>query len=169
MTEPVSLQAVADRQAITDVIYRYCRSMDRIDAELGYTLWHEDGTADYGVDVYQGTGRGFIDHVCAQHRQTLMHSHQVTNVIIELDGDHAGSESCVMANLRIARGDKLMQISVWSRYIDQWSRRNGRWAIDKRIAIIDFDEVREVMPLSKASRGTRDRQDPSYTVLRATP
>ena len=168
MTEP-SLQAVADRQAITDQIYRYCRAMDRIDAELGYSIWHEDGIADYGADVFQGSGHAFIDHVCAQHRRTLWHSHQVTNIIIELDGDRAGSEAYVTANLRVARGEKIVQISVWSRYIDQWSRRNGRWAIDKRVTVTDFDEMREVTPLNKASRGTRDRNDPSYTVLQATP
>ena len=32
------LRQVADRQAITDLIYRYCRSMDRIDAE-GVAEW----------------------------------------------------------------------------------------------------------------------------------
>lgn len=169
MTQSINLQAVADRQAITDQIYRYCRAMDRIDAELGYSIWHADGTADYGADVFQGSGHAFIDHVCEQHRRTLWHSHQVTNIIIELDGDRAGSEAYVTANLRIARGEKLMQISVWSRYIDQWSRRNGRWAIDKRVTVTDFDEMREVTPLNKITRGTRDRSDPSYTVLQATP
>jgi SnoaL-like domain len=168
VTESISLQALADRQIITDLIYRYCRSMDRIDAELGYTLWHDDGIADYGADVYQGSGRGFIDHACEQHRRTLTHSHQITNIIIDLDGDRAGSESYVTANLRITRGENLMQITVWSRYIDQWSRRNGRWAIDQRVAVIDFDEVREVTALSKELRGSRERNDPSYAVLRAS-
>lgn len=167
MTDTEAVHALADRQAIADLIYRYCRAMDRIDVELGYTIWHEDGSADYGANVYQGSGHGFIDFVCEQHRRTLGHSHQMTNIIIELDGDRAGSESYVTANLRIARGEKLMQITVGTRYIDQWSRRNGRWAIDKRIAVIDSDEIREVTPLSKTSRGSRDRNDPSYTVLRA--
>ena len=37
-----------------------------------------------------------------------------------------------------------MQIGVWGRYIDQWSRRNGHWGLDKRNSIRDFDEIREV-------------------------
>lgn len=156
-----------DRQAITDQIYRYCRAMDRIDHELGYTVWHDDGTADYGANVFQGNGRDFIDHVCEQHRATLNHSHQVTNIIIELDGDQAASESYCTANLRIMRGETLMQITVWNRYIDKWSRRDGRWAIDKRVAVIDFDEIRPVTPMNQSSRGSRDREDPSYAVLKA--
>jgi hypothetical protein len=161
------LRVLADKQAITEQIYRYCRAMDRIDAELGYSIWHEDGIADYGPDIFQGSGHAFIDYVCELHRRTLGQSHQVTNIIIELDGDRAASEAYVTANLRIARSEKLVQRSVLGRYIDQWSRRNDRWAIDRRFTVIDFDEMREVTPLNKAARGSRDRNDPSYAVLRA--
>jgi hypothetical protein len=157
---------MSDREAITDQIYRYCRAMDRIDHELGYSVWHVDGTADYGPDIFVGTGRGFIDHVCKQHAQTLAHSHQMGNIIIEIDGEKAASESAVTATLRIDRDGKLFHITVWSRYIDTWSKRDGRWAIDHRIAINDFDEIREITPLRPITRGSRDRNDPSYSVLK---
>src|ERR1700712_3669770 len=98
-----SLREVADRQAITDQLYRYCRAMDRIDHELGYSIWHEDGTADYGAAVWQGSGRGFIDSVGVAHRGLLQHSHQVTNIIIELDGDRAASQAYVNARLPLER------------------------------------------------------------------
>ena len=159
------LTQVADRQAITDQIYRYCRAMDRIDHQLGYSVWHEDGTADYG-DTFQGTGRGFIDHVCAQHIQMQQHSHQMSNIIVELDGDKAGSESYVTATLRMVRGDKTMQISVISRYVDTWSKRDGRWALDHRIAVMEMDEMREITPMKVHDTARRDRSDPSYAVLK---
>lgn len=159
------LREVADRQAITDQLYRYCRAMDRVDHELGYSLWHEDGVADYSERVFQGSGRDFIDHVCKQHAQLINHSHQLTNIIIELDGDRAASESYVFANLRLEREGKLLQFTVLSRYVDQWSKRNDRWAIDRRVAIIDMDEVREVTPMSSGGAGRRDTSDPSYAVL----
>ena len=161
----MTLQQVADRQEITDLIYRYCRSVDRLDVPLGHSIWHADGYADYSASVYQGDGRGSIDHICAQHLNTLMHSHQMSNIVIELDGDRAGSESYVTANLRVKRGDALIQMSVWSRYVDSWSRREGRWGLDKRIAIRDFDEIREVKAMNDFDTGKRDRTDPSYTVL----
>jgi SnoaL-like domain len=142
MTDLALLQEVTDRQAITDVIYRYCRAVDRIDPELGYSIWNEDAVADYGA-IYQGDGRGVIDLICSQHQHLLCHSHQVSNILIELDGDTAGSEAYVTANLRLQAGEQLKQISIWARYIDQWSRRNGRWGIDKRTVIVDFDEIRD--------------------------
>lgn len=167
MSQSASLQLLADKQAISEVIYRYCRSVDRLDIPLGHTVWHEDGIADYG-DVYCGDGRGVIDLICAQHQHTLYHSHQVSNILIELDGDRAGSESYVIANLRMQHGDALKQMTVWSRYIDTWSRRAGVWAIDKRIAVRDFDEIRDVVPLGKvATEGHRDHRDASYTTLAA--
>jgi hypothetical protein len=167
MSDFNSLQAVADRQAIADLIYRYCRAVDRLDHELGYSIWHADGTADYGA-YYQGSGRGVIDLICANHLRLQCHSHQVSNIVVELDGDRAASEAYVTANLRMARDGVIQQMSVWSRYVDQWSRRNGRWGIDKRIAIRDFDEIRAVTPLTQLSEGGRDRGDPSYTALRAS-
>ncbi len=156
---------LADRQAITDQIYRYCRAMDRIDHQLGYSIWHEGGTADYGQN-YQGTGRGFIDHVCAQHAGLQQHSHQMSNIVIELDGDKAGSESYVTATLRMVRDGKTMQMSVISRYIDTWSKREGRWALDHRRAVMEMDEMREVAPMKVHDIARRDRSDPSYTVLK---
>jgi len=159
------LTQVADRQAITDQIYRYCRAMDRIDHELGYSIWHEDGTADYGHN-FQGSGREFIDHVCAQHAGLQQHSHQMSNIVIELDGDKAGSESYVTATLRMVRDGKTLQMAVLSRYIDTWSKRDGRWALDHRQAIMEMDEMREVTPMKVHDTARRDRTDPSYTVLK---
>lgn len=157
---------MTDREAITDQIYRYCRAMDRMDHELGYSIWHADGTADYGADVFQGLGRNFIDHVNRQHAHLLHHSHQMSNIVIELDGDRAGSESYVTATLRLNRGDGLKQMTVWSRYVDTWSKRDGLWALNHRIAIRDFDEVRAVTAMYEHDWGQRDRSDPSYTVLK---
>jgi hypothetical protein len=160
------LQQIEDRQQITDLIYRYCRSVDRLDVPLGHSIWHEDATADYGEAFYRGPGRGVIDLICENHRKTLHHSHQISNILIELDGDRAASESYVTATLRVRRGEQLMQMTVWSRYVDRWSRRNHRWGLDKRIAIRDFDEVRGVTAMADHDVGRRDRSDPSYGVLR---
>ena len=167
MTDAHTMQTLIDRQAITDLIHRYCRSVDRLDIPLGHSIWHEDGVADYGAAVYQGPGKGLIDYICAQHRNTLHHSHQVSNILIHLDGDRAGSESYVSASLRVLSGKQVRQISVWGRYIDSWSRREGRWGLDKRISIRDFDEIRDVVEMVRHDAGKRDPTDPSCGVLSA--
>jgi hypothetical protein len=159
----MSAQQLADRLAITDQIYRYCRSVDRLDVPLGHSIFHPDSKADFGL--YKGTGQGWIDFICEEHRKFLHHSHQVTNIIIEVDGDRAGSEAYVTATLRSREGAKVMQRQYWARYIDSWSRRDGHWAIDDRECVVDFSAVSEVTPIAEHERGRRDHDDPSYGVL----
>ena len=80
---------LADKQAIRDLIYTYCRAVDRLDVPLGHSIWHDDGYAQYGPDYYEGPGKGVIDLICQHHLGLLSHSHQVTNILIELDGEKA--------------------------------------------------------------------------------
>ena len=154
-----------DRQEITDQIYRYCRSMDRRDVALGYSVFHDDAVTDYGDGFYSGSGHGFIDWVTELHGTFLNHSHQMTNILIELDGDRATSETYAVVALRRQDGEQIVQITAWCRYLDKWSRRAERWAIDKRVIILDLDELRPVTPMSSSTRGRRDKTDPSYDLF----
>lgn len=160
----MTIEELAARQAITDQLYRYCRAMDRIDHELGYAVWHEGGAAEYG-SLFQGTGRGFVDWVCETHRGLLSHAHELANVLIRVEGDRAVSEAYVNATLRFSQDDQLKQAEVHGRYLDTWSRRDGRWAIDRRVYVQDFDDVRDVTTALVGGWGKRDPQDPSYAVL----
>lgn len=157
-------QDVADRLAITDKIYRYCRSVDRLDVAVGHSVFHPDSHADFGS--YTGPGRGWIDYICEKHREFLHHSHQVTNVIIELAGDKAGSESYVYATLQRQDGERVIEHAFWARYVDTWSKRDGDWAIDRRDCVVDYGTMTEVTPLPGNPRSRRDREDPSYSVLK---
>src|SRR6201994_256948 len=158
--DPAELRGLLDRQAITEQLNRYCRAVDRLDIPLGRSVFHEDATADYGETLYQGDGRGVIDFICASHLLTLNHSHQVSNTIITLDGDQAGSEAYFHSATRLMQDDKVMQIRVWGCYLDEWSRRDRLWRIDKRLTLFDFDEVREVTEMV-SREAIRDRTDRS--------
>ena len=165
MLDQTSMDETADRLAIMDKIYRYCRSVDRLDVAVGHSVFHEDSTADFG-ESYKGTGRGWIDYICVRHKDFLHHSHQVTNIIIEIDGDRAGSESYVFATLHRQDGDKIILHEIWARYVDTWSKRDGDWAIDHRDCIVDYGSMREVEPIPGDPRSRRDASDLSYAVLK---
>ncbi|MET0886829.1 MAG: nuclear transport factor 2 family protein [Mycetocola sp.] len=152
------------REAIRDQLHAYCRSMDRCDHALGYAVWHHDGTADYG-DVYRGSGRGFVDQTCKSHLRLEAHSHQVTSVGITVRGARAVSEAYVTAALRFRDADGAQVTVIRGRYVDTWSRREGRWAIDHRAYLHDFDQVVRVDDERMTGVGRRDRDDPSYAVL----
>lgn len=157
---------IADRMAIMEQAYRYCRSVDRLDVPLGHACFHPGSTADF--PTYQGSGRGWIDHICEAHKAFLHHSHQVSNVILEIDGDCAGSETYVTACLREMVDGRLIQREFWARYADRWSKRDGGWAIDARVCIVDFASSREIDAIPGDPRAMRDRSDPSYAMLKDT-
>jgi len=156
---------LADKLAIQEQIRNYCRAVDRLDNPLGHGVFHEDSHADYGADFYQGPGRGVIDAIIASHDGLLSHSHQVTNVLVEVDGERAGSESYVYGTMRMDRGGQLMQLGVWARYLDEWHKRDGCWRIARRMVVYDHEEVRPVTAMGQEIRSRRDGQDPSYQFL----
>jgi hypothetical protein len=166
-----SVDELIAKQAITDVIYTYCRALDRMDWDLAHTVWHDDGTADYGTNMFQGTGAGFLDWVWTQHAGMMGHSHQITNVLVSVDGDRAASEAYVTAALRLEADANAQATEIVSRgrYVDTWSRRDGRWAIDHRTFVEDFTttyQVTAMEPADAAQRSSRrDRDDPSYAAL----
>ena len=47
MPTDAELEVLLAKQAIRDQLSRYCRGLDRMDKEMAYAVWHEDGTADY--------------------------------------------------------------------------------------------------------------------------
>jgi hypothetical protein len=165
MAETSAIEALLDKEAIREALYRYCRAVDRLDAPLGHSVFHEDSHADYGADVYQGPGQGCIDAIIASHGHLTSHSHQIANVLIALDGDRAGSEAYMTGTMRFLRDGKEFQIMVRARYIDLWEKREGRWAILRRGIAYDHDEVREVTGMRGAAHSERSPADPSYTVI----
>jgi hypothetical protein len=161
-----TLQALLDREAIRDVLFRYCRGLDRMDRPLADTVWHEGGTAHYD-GIFEGTGAGFLDWVWQAHAAMERHSHQITNVLIELDGDQAVSEAYVTVALWTkpdAEG-RQQELVGRGRYLDRWARRDGRWAIVHRLHLLDLSSA---SPLGRAdvSEGSRrDGRDGSYPLF----
>ncbi len=130
------------RQYIVDSIYRYCRAMDRIDRELGLSLWTDDAILDYGP-IFRGPARDFIERACSDHERMEATSHQVTNILIEFDGDlqSAESEAYVTAALRDARTGTRQDRTIRGRYMDSWVRAGSRWLIARRTFQHDLTSI----------------------------
>ena len=107
------------------MIYAYCRAVDRLDLALASTIWHPDGTAIY-EGAFDGMGAEFVANMKKTHEERFVsHSHQVSNILIELDGDRATSESYVTAALRTKPEEEHGERLVRGRYIDTWSQPKG--------------------------------------------
>jgi hypothetical protein len=158
------LLALQDRFEIADQLARYARAMDRCDHALGYSIFHPGAGADYGA-MYQGTGSGFVDFALAAHKGMLVHSHQISNLLIELDGDVAASETYVTMMARMDVAGTLHDMRSLGRYLDRWEKREAVWRIAKRQYIHDFDDMWPVTRAGYAVQGRRDDSDSSYAVL----
>ena len=137
---PDALETLLAKQAITEALHQYCHGLDRFDREQA-DIWHEGGTASYG-GIFEGTGAGFLDWVWPVHEGFERTSHQVTNILITLDGDRATSETYVTASLRMPTVDIVDR----GRYLDTWSCREGTWAIDHRRFV---DDIQQITPREK--------------------
>jgi len=168
MTETLQaeLEALVAKQAVRDALSRYCRALDRMDKEMAYAVWHPDGTADY-EGIFEGTGYGFVDWVWEAHAAMNRHSHQITNVLTEVDGERAVSEAYVTVLLWLEGDPEEAQTEIVARgrYLDRWSRRDGRWAIDHRVHLVDTQSVQQVKRGEVAPSSTRDETDPSFRLI----
>jgi SnoaL-like domain len=160
------LQEMKDRREIEAVLVRYCRAVDRLDAELLRTCYHPEAVDDHGI--FKGTRDEFIAWVMPLHEQhQTVTQHKVSNITIEIDGDTAHSESYYMYAGMNKQGTPLTVCG--GRYIDRFERREGRWAIAARISLLEWQgtpgEVfvgREQVIVDDDHQSRRDREDPSY-------
>lgn len=161
-----TLHQLAATQAIRDQLSRYCRGLDRMDKQMAYSVWHSDGTAHY-IDMFEGTGHGFVDWVWQAHEGMERHSHQITNVLCEVNGDKASSEAYVTVVLWTVKDSNGQQQEIIgrSRYLDSWSLRDGHWAIEHRTHVLDMQTIHELTRGDVNQQSTRDNTDISYSLF----
>lgn len=158
------LQLMLDKAAIREVLWRYCRGVDRLDAEIVSSCYHPDAYDDHMGNVYSGetVGQGLIDWMTETMSAT---THNITTSNIEVHGDTAGSEAYTTSfHLQLVDGVEHNLFSV-ARYVDRFERRDGDWKIISRIVVGEFSGHMEMQRFSFASLARRDRTDPSYEVL----
>ena len=113
--------------------------------------------------MFKGTGEGWVDSARATLQKETSSSHQVTNMLITVDGDRAASETYFIVSQHAEPSAETARTSlIRGRYVDQWSIRDGRWAIAHREIIIDFGTLDVSTGGNRVSAGRRDQTDPSY-------
>lgn len=161
-----ALAVLSAERDIVRQLHLFCRAVDRLDVELFLSVWHPDGTLDYGVPGLQGRAADLAQEVIDKHRKWAGHQHQFTNPAIVVDGDRAVSESYVMALLRSpSEGGRTLDNHYRGRCLDTWSRRDDRWAIDHRVGVGSFSWQQEVEQKRATGGSRRDREDAVYELL----
>ena len=159
------LEKLLAKEEIRDQIYTYCRALDRIDNDLGYSVFAEDAKVDYGP-TYKGTGWGFIDMMLKMHRKMVSTHHMMTNVLIKLseDGTRAASETYMYAACKYKNkaGKASFTVEARCRDIDKWEKRDGKWLIVERVVAGDNSFIIPAPQYTEDYNNGRDKtEDPS--------
>jgi hypothetical protein len=163
-----ALRELADRVAIADVLARYCRGVDRCDAELVASAFHPDAVDEHSYTTLAGTEVGpfLVERMRTVFTNTL---HNLLNSRVSIDGDQADGETYFVAWLvREQDGARIVEQAA-GRYVDRFERRGGEWRIAHRVVLPEVSvRMSETAPEHLqyvSARPQRSRDDVSYRRL----
>jgi hypothetical protein len=164
----VDVSELSDQAEIRQTLMLYYRGIDRLDYELILSCFHADGTVDYGT-FFRGSPKGFTEWLddpagLLGFTRTV---HFAGNVIIELDGDVAHTETyCISYHASLPDHPWAGAfVPNWLRYLDRFERRDGAWKIAERKVLLEWarsESMAEEIVFPDEMRGRRDRTDPVY-------
>ena len=171
MIEP-QIQALLDKQAITELVHAYCNAADRHDHDKMRSLYHEDAIDDHGA-FFKGLAMEFIDRLPEiQEPMAILH-HNVTTVNITLEDDYAEGEIYVLAFHQVRTDDGPVDLLIGGRYFDKYEKRNGVWKFSHRAVVADWARTESPStvtldhPMIEGSHiGRPGPDDPSYGFFR---
>jgi SnoaL-like domain len=172
--EQERLRALLDKHEIHEALMRYCRGIDRGDADLVLSAFHPDAT-DNHTGLEERAAERMPRAVALAQDMTEWTRHNICNELIELNGDIAHSESYLVAYHRVKHDGREFDFLLGARYLDRFERRAGEWRIAQRTVVHDwqrFDEVQDPPAgltlagyFDHGKHGTRSRDDVSYQFL----
>jgi hypothetical protein len=117
-----------DKDAIREVLYRYCFTMDRQQFDDLGALFAPDG--EWIAPYARATGPAEVAVLMRRNvPATPRRMHLTMNSVISLDGDRAGAESNYLVVLQSAAG---LVPSICGIYVDVLARTPGGWHFRRR-------------------------------------
>lgn len=156
-----------DRQAIADLILRYCRAVDRLDPEGIRACYHPEGRDRH--TGFDGERDEYVEWVMGMLGRFDGTMHLIGNHQSEVDGDTARAETYGLAfHWGAPAADPRLNFVSAFRYVDCLRRRQRQWRILERVAIREWtrelDAHAWMAPEGEAPRGSRDGSDQVYAV-----
>jgi SnoaL-like domain len=172
----LEIDSLLSKQAITEVLYRYARALDRCDIQLLRSCFHPDSAHDHGD--FEGSSADFCNWAMELLSRLTATQHHIGNILIDdLKGDTARTETYWVAYHRIpaqaggsgvvaGRGEET-DLFIGGRYLDRFERRGGEWKIARRVGIHDWQRFEPAndggfFQSPPEKRGRRDAKDPVY-------
>jgi hypothetical protein len=169
----MSIETLLAKDAINEALLRYCWGIDRGDLQLVLSAFHDDAKDNHSGDEESAVERFARTVVEGGPMKT---SHNLSNILIQVDGQTAASQSYFTARHQFDHEGKTWDWIIAGRYVDRHECRDGRWGIVHRTVVYDFERFDEHggRPVGHPAdpffthviRGEKSRNDYSYQVLK---
>lgn len=182
----MTLEELCDREAIRDVIYKYCHAIDRRDPEMLRTVYWPEAVDDHAF--VKNDVEAFIAMAMEMVASCVVTQHHVGNILIHLEKDSARVETYVNAYHRIegpttphwrtkpepipvSEQGKFGEFLTGSRYLDRMEKRDGVWRISSRKVAQDWYRLANAQnwadyPYAGGHNlGTHNHTDPGYLLF----
>lgn len=163
------IDSVLSKQQLHELLMAYSRGVDRTDADLLRSIFHDDAQVVTGV--FNGPAPGFVDFIIDLVRHQLKYVfHSVANEWFDVRGDEAVGESYAIALSTAAGENGDVDVLTGGRYVDKFERRGGVWKIASRSFVYDWTitqpssvQRNQGIYESLSLQGRNDMDDPVYT------
>jgi SnoaL-like domain len=88
--------------------------------------------------IFNGAAKDFVPWVISVLKGMERTSHQICNVLVDVRGERAFSESYFIAYHRIVADGAERDMIAAGRYLDRHERRAGEWRIAHRQTVYDW-------------------------------
>ena len=155
------LQLLVDKQAIAELLYRYCHACDHRDEAALRSCFHADASHDHAG--YTGPTAAWFPAALHWLHNRVAITHMIANPLIRIDGDRALSDCHFIAYNRLAKPNDLVEeVLVKGRYIDRLVRAPGGWLIMHRLGIHDLELIRDIPATERPMAAGHASGDPSH-------
>jgi SnoaL-like domain len=142
------LQALLDKQAISEVIARYSRTLDWLDDAGQARCYWPDAAIDYGF--FKGSAADFVPAVMQIERSSQRRWHFLGGLQIALHSATAASTECYGLATGVRNAEGVWTGNIYGgRYLDEFEKRGEEWRISRRQYVMDWS-----MPLGTQNDGT---------------
>lgn len=137
-----ALQELIDKQAIGDVIQRYCRTLDWLDSEGQARCYWPDAHIQYGF--FTGPAKDFLPVVMETESSLARRWHMLSQPLIHFHSPTRASSECYgfFGGGRWQDDGSIEGDMIGGRYLDEWEKRPGadgaEWRISERTYILDW-------------------------------
>jgi hypothetical protein len=144
----LSLQEMADRLAIRELVDAYAYCADRRDSAGQMALFTEDSDFQVYMDISSPTPTQHIQGRTAlapvfdalnAYEATMHFNGQSTTV---LDGEHAAGVAYCLAHHVKVEGSERSLMTAAIRYLDSFLKHDGVWYFGQRKLVVDWTETR---------------------------